>query len=116
MLVVYVGTHDEVEINGGPVAVRGEPVEAADEIAGQAPQGERWTEDYDPGFGLLAQTDNWALPGSDAAKAARTVKVVVGEKGPELLNLPAGTTVSTAKPTPPPVTPPVDGNTEGKSE
>lgn len=74
MLVVYVGTHDEVEINGGPIAAYGEPVEVSDELAGQAPTGERWTEDYEPGSGLLAQVDNWATPDSDAAKAAAETK------------------------------------------
>ncbi|HEY2084889.1 MAG TPA: hypothetical protein VGH54_02445 [Mycobacterium sp.] len=63
MLVVYVGNHDEVEIDGvAELAYPGEPIEVPAAIAGKAPSGERWTEGYDPGFGLLAQIENWQRP------------------------------------------------------
>ncbi|HEY2084891.1 MAG TPA: hypothetical protein VGH54_02455 [Mycobacterium sp.] len=108
MLVVYTGNNDEVEIDGvAELAHPGVPIEVPDAVGGKAPSGERWTEDYDPGFGLLAQVDNWQTPAamkkaapkkaapkkaaatkSTANKAAPKKAVLKGERGPEVLDRP----------------------------
>jgi hypothetical protein len=65
MEIVYVGGHDEVEIDGYGLAQQGVPVDVPDELAGRAPSGGRWDVDdqgvslYDAGEGLLAQPTNW---------------------------------------------------------
>jgi len=101
--VEYLGPSAEVYLpQCGVLAARGEPVEVPDEVAGRAPgpwraaepgevtPGGGWTAigwplhqlgdgtwlTRDPGEGLLAQEDAWALPG-----AARPVQV--GESGPD---------------------------------
>lgn len=60
MQLVYVGPHDEVEVDGHPEDVQAyTPVEIDDQLAGRPPHGHRADEDYDPGEGLLAQPSNW---------------------------------------------------------
>lgn len=39
-------------------------VDVPDELAGRPPSGVPFDEDYDPGEGLLAQTDSWAAIGA----------------------------------------------------
>lgn len=74
--VEYIGPFDEVEVDGVGLVHPGEPVQVADEIAGRPPKGHRADgDDYDPGFGLLAQTTNWRRPKrKPAAKKAPAKK------------------------------------------
>jgi hypothetical protein len=55
----YVGPFEEVEVDGLGSVKRGEVVQAPPDLAGRAPSGSPDDEGYDPGVGLLAQTDNW---------------------------------------------------------
>ncbi len=70
--VVYVGIHDEVFIpsHNDLVCTRGTVVTVPASVAGRSPSGVRGDADFDPGEGLLAQVDNWALAGSQAHKDA----------------------------------------------
>jgi hypothetical protein len=68
--VVFLGGSPEVYVaDAGVTAKRGVPVSVPDDVAGRAPSGTPGEEGYDPGSGLLAQTDNWsAVAGEDVAE------------------------------------------------
>lgn len=61
----YVGPFDEVELADGTTVKRGDSVDVDADTAGRAPKGKPLNDDgspsksYDPGSGLLAQSDNW---------------------------------------------------------
>ena len=64
MKVTYIGPYDEVEVAAtGAVVRRGDSVDVPDEIAGRAPSEKRVKDEVvtDPGEGLLAQVDVWAV-------------------------------------------------------
>jgi hypothetical protein len=99
MQLRYVGPFDIVEIGGtdfhpdaGRTCAQGDTIDVADDLAGRAPtwlQGGADEPVYDPGEGLLAQPANWKL-------ATAPYPVVVGEQGPEIVDLPAGAVVTPA--------------------
>jgi hypothetical protein len=51
----------EIGDRTGIVVEPGQAVEVPDDLVGKAPTGTPGTDDYDPGYGLLAQTDVWEL-------------------------------------------------------
>lgn len=55
----------------------GEVIDVDDDIAGHPPKGEPGDKGHDPGAGLLAQTDVWAL--ADGEKAPRHRKSTTTE-------------------------------------
>lgn len=59
----------------------GEVIEVDNDVAGYPPKGEPGTEGYDPGDGLLAQTDVWAL--AEGEKAPRRRKANSTDETPE---------------------------------
>lgn len=64
---------EEIADLGIDVAL-GDTVDVPDEIAGRAPSGVRGDEGFDPGSGLLAQSEKWVLVKAPKAKADDTVE------------------------------------------
>jgi hypothetical protein len=61
--VTYLGPHDVIEIpalNWQSVQ-RNHSIDVPDELAGREPSGEPGDDGYDPGEGLLAQSESWRV-------------------------------------------------------